>query len=115
MFIGMQYDPNSDSIVPVAIVTDPILSPDWTGFKSALFVDNEFDQLYLAAGQTNLLAKDALIPALLQYESGQTELFSMIFDAFCLSSGATIEQRQRLRTIAASFNLPTHFLNIINP
>ena len=114
MFFGIQYDPDSDSIVPVAIVTDPIVYPDWTGFKSALFVDNEFGQLYLTAGGVNPLAKDALIPSLLQYESGQTDMFSMVFEAFCAASEATVAQRERLATIAASFNLPDSFLQIIS-
>ena len=75
MFFGMKYDPDSDTIAPIAIA---IVSPDWTGFKSALFVDSEFDQLYSAAGEVSQLAKDALIPSLLQYESGQTDMFSMV-------------------------------------
>lgn len=79
MFFGMKYDPDSDTIAPIAIA---IVSPDWTGFKSALFVDSEFDQLYSAAGEVSQLAKDALIPSLLQYESGQTDMFSMVFEHY---------------------------------
>ena len=87
--------------------------PDWTGFKTALLTDPSFAAVYHVAGQNNLLVKDSLVPSLLQYEDGKTELFPTIFNAFCVAGEVTIEQRQEWRTMAESFHLPDAFLNVI--
>lgn len=97
-----------------AIVCEWKPQPDWTSFKTALLIDPSFAAIYHVAGQNNLLIKDSLVPSLLQYEAGNTELFPTVFNAFCVAGEVTTEQRQEWRTMAESFHLPSQFLDIIS-
>jgi len=107
---NVEYDPITDTIVPT---WESIVYPEWDGFKAALLADSEFSALYIAARSINPLLTDALIPALLRYESGNTQMFSSIFEPFVQASGMSESQRQGLRTIAEGYHLPVDFLNII--
>jgi hypothetical protein len=90
------------------------LSPNWDGFNAYMLTDPTFKSYRDIVRQSDGDLNSALFDGYLLIATNGVGAFKIVWDGWCQASGVTPEYREAIASVAAYFNLPIEFIDVVS-
>ena len=99
---------------PEPYVPPVVATPtDWDGFNNAILSDADFNDVFATVNATHPLVAASLPAALAQVASGQTSMFSTVYNQICTLGGATVAHQDTWATLAETYHAPAELVAVV--